>query len=160
MECHSASLCRPVEIFKGRLSFPSGHSSTAFSGMTFISLWLAGRSAAWCFHLPMPANSIRSSRVGNFCLTLLPLTWATFVAITRMQDYRHHKEDIVIGSLIGIISATICYLIFWPNPFSAKNLLSHQTGPRVLYAQESGRRGRNNIEFELTGLEDDEVGGV
>lgn len=78
---------KPVAIFKGRLSFPSGHSSTAFSGMTFISLWLAGRSAAWCFNIPMPANSLRSSRIGNFCLTLLPLIWATFVAITRMQDY-------------------------------------------------------------------------
>lgn len=74
-------------ILDGRKSFPSGHSSTAFSGMMFLSLWIAGKTAAWCFHVPLPAASIRSSRMGSLSLTLMPLFWASFVAISRIEDY-------------------------------------------------------------------------
>lgn len=74
-------------ILDGRKSFPSGHSSTAFSGMTFLALWLAGNTAAWCFGSTKPPGSLRSSRLGCLLLTLLPLSWATFVAISRMEDY-------------------------------------------------------------------------
>ncbi|KAH0582981.1 hypothetical protein H2248_010874 [Termitomyces sp. 'cryptogamus'] len=99
-------------ILNGRKSFPSGHSSTAFSGMTALSFWIAGMTAAWCFSVPCPPRSLLSSRLGKFVLTLLPLSWAAFVAISRIQDYRHHKEDVIVGSLIGIFSATASYLIF------------------------------------------------
>lgn len=74
-------------IINGRKSFPSGHSSTAFSGMFFLSLWTAGQTAAWCFSVQMPSRSLRSSRMTSFFLSLLPLFWATHVAVTRIQDY-------------------------------------------------------------------------
>lgn len=74
-------------IVDGRKSFPSGHSSTAFSGMFFLSLWTAGQTAAWCFNVQMPPRSLRSSRMTSFFLSLLPLFWATHVAVTRIQDH-------------------------------------------------------------------------
>jgi hypothetical protein len=74
-------------VLSGRKSFPSGHSSTAFAGMTFLALWIAGQTAAWCFHAPKPAASLRSSRMGLLFMTLLPLLWAFFVAISRVEDY-------------------------------------------------------------------------
>ena len=158
-------------IVDGRKSFPSGHSSTAFSGMFLLSLWLAGQTAAWCFHVPRPARTISSSRMTRFTLTLLPISWATFVAISRVEDYvrhffappsgsltfvqRHHKEDVIVGSLIGIASAWICYLIFWPNPFSAANFDQRAYGhPRLLYTNEEYER---TADFELTALEDDDA---
>ncbi|KIK08841.1 hypothetical protein K443DRAFT_493371 [Laccaria amethystina LaAM-08-1] len=140
-------------IVDGRKSFPSGHSSTAFSGMFLLSLWLAGQTAAWCFHVPRPARTISSSQMTRFILTLLPISWATFVAISRVEDYRHHKEDVIVGSLIGIASAWICYLIFWPNPFSAANFDQRAFGhPRLLYTDKEYER---TVDFELTALEDD-----
>jgi membrane-associated phospholipid phosphatase len=77
---------KSADIADGRKSFPSGHTSWAFSGMTFLSLWFASQTGAWCFHLPLPAASLRATRIGRFALTLLPLFWAVFVAITRIQD--------------------------------------------------------------------------
>lgn len=140
-------------VLSGRKSFPSGHSSTAFAGMTFLALWIAGQTAAWCFHVPKPAASLRSSRMGLLFMTLLPLSWAFFVAISRVEDYRHHKEDIIVGSTIGILSSTICYLVFWPNPFSARNFTNEHCGrPRVIYGEEFGR---SDMDFQLTRMEDD-----
>lgn len=74
-------------VANGRMSFPSGHSSTAFSGMIYLSLWIAGQSAAWCFSIPKAPRSIRSSRIGILCLSLLPFFWALHVALTRLQDH-------------------------------------------------------------------------
>ncbi|RDB23606.1 putative lipid phosphate phosphatase 3, chloroplastic [Hypsizygus marmoreus] len=143
-------------ILSGRKSFPSGHSSTAFSGMTFLALWIAGQTAAWCFSVPKAPGSLRSSRMGNFLLTLLPLTWASFVAISRLQDHRHHKWDVIVGSLIGILSATICYLIFWPSPFSAKNFTEERFGKaRMLYTLAT-EEGRSDV-FHLTRMEEEEI---
>lgn len=141
------------DILDGRQSFPSGHSSAAFAGMTFLSLWIAGQTAAWCFHAPRPSGSLRSSLMGNFAVTLLPLVWASFVAITRIEDYRHHPEDVIAGSLIGIISAWIFYIMFWPNPFAIENCLDQTIGkPRLLYMGEE-----RNLEYELARSEEDGV---
>jgi diacylglycerol diphosphate phosphatase/phosphatidate phosphatase len=140
-------------ILDGRKSFPSGHASGAFSGMTFLSLWLAGNTAAWCFQSRLPARSVRSTRIGRLVLTLLPMLWALFVAVSRIEDYRHHKEDVIVGSLIGIFSSSVCYLVFWPNPLSARNFaLEHTSRARLVYTD---REDYRDAGFELTRLEDD-----
>ncbi|KAF9038467.1 phosphatidic acid phosphatase type 2/haloperoxidase [Panaeolus papilionaceus] len=141
-------------IIDGRKSFPSGHSSTAFSGMLFLSLWIAGQTAAWAFSVPKAPGNWRSSRLLLFSLTLIPLFWATRVAISRVQDFKHHKEDVVVGSLIGIISALISYYIFWPSPFSVSSFESSSFGqPRILYTHHNSTTG--NMEFELTRTEEE-----
>jgi hypothetical protein len=51
---------------------------------------------------------------------------------------RHHKEDVIVGSLIGILSALVVYLTFWPSPFSAASFAPETHGaPRRVYAVES-----------------------
>ncbi|KAJ6453637.1 lipid phosphate phosphatase 1 [Mycena vulgaris] len=146
-----------ADVLDGRRSFPSGHSSAAFAGMTFLSFWLAGQTAAWCFQAPVPAASLRSSRLGRFSLTLLPFWWAMFVAVTRLEDYRHHKEDVITGGIIGFLCAAISYLAFWPSPFIARNFTSHVYGqPRLLNADENRRR-LTEEDFELTRLEEDDM---
>ncbi|KAI0289460.1 phosphatidic acid phosphatase type 2/haloperoxidase [Russula brevipes] len=108
------------EILDGRKSFPSGHTSSAFVGMTFIT-----------FVTPSGGFFLRS-RFARLCLVLSPLFFATWVAITRIEDYRHHKEDVIVGSGIGIFSAIICYLLYWPNPFSASSFSAETVGcPRL-----------------------------
>ncbi|KAJ7224159.1 lipid phosphate phosphatase 1 [Mycena pura] len=148
---------KKADILDGRRSFPSGHSSAVFAGMTFLSFWLAGQTAAWCFHTPLPAASLRSSRLGRFTLTLLPLWWAMFVAVTRLEDYRHHKEDVIAGGLIGFLCAVVCYLAFWPSPFTARSFTSYAYGqPRLAYAEENARR-QTDADFELSRLEEDDM---
>ncbi|KDQ61536.1 hypothetical protein JAAARDRAFT_123095 [Jaapia argillacea MUCL 33604] len=143
------------DILDGRKSFPSGHSSTAFAGMTFLALFLAGQTAAWCFSAPIPQSSWLGSRLSRFAVTLAPLFWATWVAISRLEDYRHHKEDIIVGSLIGIMSSCICFHIYWPSPFSARSFVTEYAGhARMVYGSADDGRLRNDG-FELTGLQDE-----
>lgn len=164
------------KILDGRKSFPSGHSSTAFAGMLFLSLWIAGQTAAWCFSIPKSPHSLRSSRMLSFSLTLLPIFWAAHVAVTRIQDYvsahtiatslpfsmltsrqRHHKEDVIVGSLLGCMSALLSYLLFWPNPLSQASYELQVYGePRLLYISEDYHRPRTT-EFELGRLAAEDV---
>lgn len=140
-------------ILDGRKSFPSGHSSTAFAGMIFLSLWVAGQTAALCPAVTPPVKvKWLSSRMAAFLLTLIPIFWATHVAVTRVEDYRHHKEDVVIGSLIGIVSALICYLLFWPSPFRCNSFNAFgRAEPRRLYET----RYHVKRSYELTAVDDE-----
>ncbi|KAF8630168.1 hypothetical protein AX15_003113 [Amanita polypyramis BW_CC] len=145
-----------VDIVNGRKSFPSGHSSTAFSGMTVLSLWLAGQTAAWCFNAPFFVIPVQS-RLASLFLTLLPLSWATYVAISRVEDNRHHAEDVVVGSVIGIVSSMICYHVFWPSPFLASTFKQRILGqPRLLYDPE-GWDNSQQVTFELARMEEDNI---
>ncbi|KAJ7623136.1 lipid phosphate phosphatase 1 [Roridomyces roridus] len=144
---------KAATVLDGRKSFPSGHSSAAFAGMAFLSFWLAGQTAGWCFQVPVPAASIRSSRLARLSVTLMPLCWAVYVAVTRLEDYRHHKEDVLAGAAIGIVCAAV-YLAFWPSPLSVRSFASHTYGqPRQLHEGDERRRG--TFDMELTRLEDD-----
>ena len=68
-----------------------------------------------------------------------------------LHTQRHHKEDVIVGSLIGAVSATICYLIYWPNPFSPQ-----PHGPRVVYDSTLSESNRappvDRYGYELTGM--------
>ncbi|KAH8833115.1 lipid phosphate phosphatase 1 [Flagelloscypha sp. PMI_526] len=125
-----------ADIASGRKSFPSGHSSTAFSGFFLLSLWIAGQTGAWCLSRPLPAYSWTSTKLGRILLTLIPIAWAGYVALSRMSDYRHHKEDIIAGSLVGIITSTVSYLIYWPSPLSRASYKGSTYRPNVLYNEE------------------------
>jgi len=140
-------------ILNGRRSFPSGHSSAIFASMTFISLLIAGKTAAWCYNTR--PTSFRAGRLAGFSLTLLPLFCATWVAISRLEDYRHHKEDVIFGSLIGSSTSTTCYLMFWPSPFNPKYFTQSRLGrPRSLYTYNDDITS-TDANFELARHEDE-----
>lgn len=73
-------------VLDGRRSFPSGHSSTAFAGMSFLSLWIAGMTGAWCIGQPAPARSFLASKLGRLTISIMPLVFATWVAVSRIED--------------------------------------------------------------------------
>jgi c-di-AMP phosphodiesterase-like protein len=144
--------------------------------MMFLSLWIAGQTGAWCFSVQNAPQNRYASRMMIFLVTLFPLFWASYVALTRLQDYvsflcisillyysnykvyntqRHHKEDIIVGSFIGIVSASLSYVIFWPNPFLSNSFDVPTYGqPRVLYTEDTTS---GHTEFQLTDLEEDRV---
>lgn len=65
-------------LHDGWRSFPSGHSSFAFSGLGFIALYFAGQ-----MHVFRPGTDL-----GKSLIALAPLLGAAMIAISRCEDYR------------------------------------------------------------------------
>ncbi|OCT53548.1 Diacylglycerol pyrophosphate phosphatase 1 [Cladophialophora carrionii] len=86
-------------LHDGWRSFPSGHSSWAFSGLGYLSLFLAGQ-----LHVFRPHADL--ARVLIF---LAPLVGASLVAMSRLADYRHDIYDVTCGSLLGMAVAYTTY---------------------------------------------------
>lgn len=61
--------------------------------MTFVTLFLAGKTAALCFTITPPRGSFLRSRFGRLIIVLSPLVFASWVAITRIEDYVRRSSD-------------------------------------------------------------------
>ncbi|KAG5507372.1 hypothetical protein GH5_07470 [Leishmania sp. Ghana 2012 LV757] len=92
MDAHSS-------LKEGRLSFPSGHSSTSFAVCTVVSLFFVA-------HLRPFARQASFTRL---VICLLPLIVSVMCAVSRTRDNKHHFSDIIAGSLLGIASAFLSF---------------------------------------------------
>ncbi|XBI15229.1 hypothetical protein VPH35_057686 [Triticum aestivum] len=93
----------------GRKSFPSGHTSWSFAGLGFLSLYLSGKIKAFD----------RKGHVAKLCIVILPLLLASLVGISRIDNYRHHWEDVFVGGLIGLYFFPALFTNAWhPVAFS------------------------------------------
>ncbi|KAG9606329.1 PAP2-domain-containing protein, partial [Aureobasidium melanogenum] len=79
-------------LHDGWRSFPSGHSSFAFSGLGYLSFFLISQ-----LRILHPRAGLYRTLVA-FC----PLLGAALIAISRLEDYRHDVFDVVVGSLLGL----------------------------------------------------------
>lgn len=78
------------DVIEGRKSFPSGHSSIAFSAFAFLTLLLLGQLAVFA---RKSRRYMPSFPVGvRLCLSLLPVLAALCIALSRMVDFHHHVE--------------------------------------------------------------------
>ncbi|KAM4063214.1 PAP2 superfamily protein [Hirsutella rhossiliensis] len=107
-------------LHDGWRSFPSGHSSFAFAGLGFLSLFLAGQ-----LHLFRYAAGGRD--LSRALLCLLPLIGAALIAISRCEDYRHDVYDVCVGSALGMAVAYWSYRRHWPRLSSPE---CHEPYPR------------------------------
>ncbi|WVR08506.1 hypothetical protein IAU60_005561 [Kwoniella sp. DSM 27419] len=89
----------------GFKSFPSGHSSLSFAGLVYLSLYLAGKMHLW---------DGRGHRTRAW-FALSPLLGGTMVAISRTEDNRHHWQDVLVGSLLGLFIAWVSYRTYYPR---------------------------------------------
>ncbi|KAH7914956.1 PAP2-domain-containing protein [Hygrophoropsis aurantiaca] len=106
-------------MIDGWRSFPSGHSSLSFAGLGFLSFYLAGK-----LHL-------FDTRGHHFkaWLSVTPLFGATLVAISRTMDSRHHWQDVIAGSILGLVVSYFAYRQYFPSLASP---VSHRPySPRV-----------------------------
>ncbi|KAJ4988694.1 pap2 domain protein [Stagonosporopsis vannaccii] len=92
-------------LHDGWRSFPSGHSSFSFSGLGYLSLFIAGQC-----HVYRPRADL-----ARVLLALAPLLAAALIAISRCEDYRHDVYDVSVGSLLGIAVAHYTYRRYYPS---------------------------------------------
>lgn len=52
--------------------------------------------------------------VWKMIVVIIPCVAATLIAVSRIMDARHHPFDVISGSLLGIVSAWICYRQYFP----------------------------------------------
>ncbi|KAK2761295.1 hypothetical protein FQN54_001817 [Arachnomyces sp. PD_36] len=88
----------------GFRSFPSGHSSSSFAGLFYLSLYLCGK---------MHVLDNRGEVWKTF-LILCPTLGASLIATSRIMDARHHPFDVITGSLLGILVAWASYRQYFP----------------------------------------------
>lgn len=93
--------------YQSRKSFPSGHSSLSFTGLTFLVLYLIGRFGV-C-NLTEATTYSMHGRKGIILLCTAPWALALYIASSRSVDNWHHTSDIIAGSLLGIACAAISY---------------------------------------------------
>ncbi|KAG0150018.1 hypothetical protein CROQUDRAFT_653009 [Cronartium quercuum f. sp. fusiforme G11] len=125
-----------IEI--GMKSFPSGHAAKAFAGLGFLSLWIAGRNGAFAFGGDgLRGSGPLESRLLKGLVAVVWLVLATWVAVTRIQDHRHHPADVLAGSFIGLFSAVVAYLLYFPSPFYGTTLGTIMGKPRQVYTRPS-----------------------
>ncbi|CAE6433268.1 unnamed protein product [Rhizoctonia solani] len=110
----SADICTTdnhERLKDGFRSFFSGHSSLTFAGLGFLSFYLAGK-----LHL-----FDQRGHTGKAWIALAPLTGALLVAISRTMDNRHHWQDVLVGSIVGLVLSYFSYRQYYPSlasPFS------------------------------------------
>lgn len=88
-------------LLDGMKSTPLGHSLISFSGLFYLSLWLINEIRE--------ETNLKFIPIIWYLLSILPSLLASYIALSRTQDYRHHFIDIILGTLIGITISSLSY---------------------------------------------------
>lgn len=85
--------------------FADFFSQAAFGGLFFLSLYLAGK-----LHL-----YDQRGEVWKVFICIVPTLGAGLVAVSRIEDARHHPFDVIFGSLLGTLCAWGSYRQYFPS---------------------------------------------
>ncbi|KAL5532664.1 hypothetical protein ACEPAF_4438 [Sanghuangporus sanghuang] len=142
----TVEICTQTDVHiirDGFRSFPSGHSSLSFAGLGFLSFYLAGK-----MHL-----FDEKGHTTKAWISLTPLSGAALVAISRTMDYRHHWQDVLIGSLIGLVMSFFAYRQYYPPLSSAR---SHRPfSPRIRRERSDAADGGEGGDIEESSPSDE-----
>ena len=93
----TSDICTRTDLLKdGFRSWPSGHSSSSFAGLGFLSFYLAGKMRLW----DQRGQSIKS------WIAVTPLVGAAGIALSRTMDYRSVVRWLCLAHEAGIILQT------------------------------------------------------
>ncbi|XP_037783034.1 phospholipid phosphatase 5-like [Penaeus monodon] len=93
-------------IQEGRKSFPSGHASFSFCSLGFLSLWICGKLCVF---------GRKRGQGWRLVMGITPMVMALMVALSRTSDYHHHWQDVLVGSVLGLFIAYLCYRQYYPR---------------------------------------------
>lgn len=85
----------------GMRSTPSGHSSVAFTAFGYLCIWLYGQ---W----RLCALSSVEKPLYMYIVAAVPLMLAIYIALSRVQDYKHTFLDVTLGSVLG---CTVAFMV-------------------------------------------------
>jgi membrane-associated phospholipid phosphatase len=121
----SSSICTTTDkkrLDEGFRSFLSGHSSMSWSGLLYLSLWLASKFNMLIPYLGHGTPAKRNEEddteqeareraaappVFGAIIVLIPVCLAFYICSTRYVDFKHQGIDIFSGSVLGIMTAWI-----------------------------------------------------
>ena len=95
-------------IREARLSFVSGHSSSSFYTAVFLIIFMKNYIKKWFLRILL--------QLAHFIL-------AFWISITRINDYMHHPEDVIMGSIIGSVCA---YIVMYREKLCEQELDKHK----------------------------------
>ncbi|XP_027361017.1 lipid phosphate phosphatase 2-like isoform X2 [Abrus precatorius] len=121
-------------IKEGHKSFPSGHTSWSFAGLGFLALYLSGKIRAFDHR----------GHVAKLCIVFFPLLIAAMIAVSRVDDYWHHWQDVFAGGLIGFTVASFCYLQFFPPPYDTDGWGPHEYFQMLAESSNGVQTSNNN----------------
>lgn len=100
---YTVDVCREKDgkkLANAMQSFPSGHSSAAFGGLFYLSLYLNGKLKPFSNYHPS---------WWKFLSVIAPIIIAILLVGSLTLDMSHNWYDIVVGSIIGVLVATGSY---------------------------------------------------
>ncbi|CAD0089293.1 unnamed protein product, partial [Aureobasidium vineae] len=121
----SSSICTQTDrklLNEGFRSFLSGHSSMSWSGLLYLSLWLASKFNMLIPYLGHGTLAKRNDEddieqeareraaappVFGAIIVLIPVCLAFFICSTRYVDFKHQGIDIFSGAVLGIMTSWI-----------------------------------------------------
>ena len=97
--------CANDNPLTGRVSFPSGHSSTSACAATLVTLHVLRQ-----IDLRLAVDAVEDIAVGllKFFAHVPPLL-AMFTAFSRVHDNKHHPADVVAGAMLGTTIAALSH---------------------------------------------------
>ena len=99
---------------EARLSFVSGHSSISFYIAMFLNIFM---------------TEYINKKVWRTMIQFTHIILACWISITRINDYMHHPEDVIVGSIIGIACA--CIIMFMEG-CSVKKVKKQKDNPESI----------------------------
>eukprot|EP00752_Nemacystus_decipiens_P013277 g11764.t1 len=99
-------------------SWPSGHAATTMSGLVFLSyvLWRDLGALVMWRRRAHPRLSLVLAILGGFAVGALPMS-AILIGITRIREYWHRPDDVLVGFVIGLAAAHWSFQFFVLMPF-------------------------------------------
>ena len=73
----------------------------SFAGLGFLAWYLSGKIRVFD----------RRGHVAKLCIIFLPLLMAALVAVSRVDDYWHHWQDVFAGGIIGLF-VDACFFLY------------------------------------------------
>ena len=119
-------------------SFPSGHSSISFAGLTWLVCLLR-------FFGKVKSGDFFSLRA---FISTLPLILAAYIAVSRVRDRKHNVDDISVGAVIGVLGA----ILSWTQLYSKDGRLESNGNSMETLSTSSTLRPTSSVRSSTVNL--------